>query len=166
MLAWLAPALAAATAPELNPLLVAAYAAVHDAAEVFAGDTPTLRISDGERQAKALREQKAVLRWRDELGGTLPWLPDSITEYETQAAAEARFVRALDKVCPKFLHVINGGQDLLDYGMGSAELAGNLRRQREDIGSYAAEFSGLLALYDEMAERAIGVLRDAEAAGS
>lgn len=42
-LAWLAPALAAATEPGLDPNLIAAYAAVHDAVEVFAGDTPRSR---------------------------------------------------------------------------------------------------------------------------
>lgn len=46
MLGWIAPALAAGLYPGvLDPGLVASYALVHDAVEVFAGDTPTLRIT-------------------------------------------------------------------------------------------------------------------------
>ena len=56
MLTWLAPALADLLYPELDPELVAAFAAVHDAVEVYAGDTPTLRITPAGREAKKARE--------------------------------------------------------------------------------------------------------------
>ena len=59
MLGWLAPSLAALTEPGLDPHLVAAYALVHDAVEVHAGDTPTLVITSQGRAEKAARERAA-----------------------------------------------------------------------------------------------------------
>ena len=162
MLAWLAPALASATEPKLDPNLVAAFAAVHDAVEVFAGDTNTLRISEEGRRNKKQAEAEALWRWREEFATGLTWLPSVIGRYETQEEPEARFVRAVDKICPKFLHVINVGRDMVGYNMGSRELTANLTRQREDIAVYAGEFKGVMALFDEMADRAVMVTRQTE----
>jgi 5'-deoxynucleotidase YfbR-like HD superfamily hydrolase len=158
MLGWLAPALAALTEPRLDPELTAAFALVHDAVEVFAGDTPTLLITEQGRAAKAARERAAAARWQDELGGTLPWLPSMISRYEAQQEPEARFTRAADKILPKLLHVLRGGTDLAGYGMTCAKLGAVLTRQRADIAGYAGEFTGLLALYDEMARRTMTAL--------
>jgi hypothetical protein len=170
MLGWLAPTLAALTEPALDPGLVAAYALVHDAVEVFVGDTPTLVITSQGRAEKAARERAAASRWQAELGDTLVWLPSMIARYEAQADPEARFTRAADKITPKLLHVLSGGTDLVRYGMTLATLGAMLTRQRADIAGYASEFTGLLALYDEMAARAIAALataiRDAEGAAS
>ena len=163
MLGWLAPALAALTEPALDPCLVAAFALVHDAVEAFAGDTPTLRITSDGLAAKAAREQAAARRWHEELGDALPWLPAMITRYEAQDSPEARFVRAADKICPKFLHVLSGAADLAGYGVTTGELRRILARQRAAATGYAGEFGGLLALYDEMAARTIRVLSDLEA---
>lgn len=159
MLAWLAPALADVIAPQLDASVVAELAAVHDAVEVFAGDTPTLRISDDERAAKKAREQDATWRWDEEFGLTLPWLPVTICRYESQSEPEARFVRAVDKFCPKLVHLQNGATDLADYGMTAGELEDVLARQRADVESYAGEFAALLDLYDELAVRTIAALR-------
>ncbi|HEX4830347.1 MAG TPA: HD domain-containing protein [Trebonia sp.] len=158
MLGWLAPALAALTEPGLSPDLVAAFCLVHDAVEVFAGDTPTLVISDQERAAKAAREHAAADRWQAELGDTLPWLPSTIARYEAQDCPEARFTRAADKICPKLLHVLSGATDLAAYGMTYSALGQVLARQRADVARYAGEFTGLLALYDEMATRTLAAM--------
>jgi putative hydrolase of HD superfamily len=157
-LGWIAAALAAAIAPGLDPHLVASFALVHDAVETFAGDTPTLRISDQGRADKAARERAAVRRWQAELGPVLPWLPDMIVRYEAQTCPEARWVRAVDKICPKLLHVLSGAKDLAGYGMTTGELSGMLARQRAEITGYAGEFGALLALYDEMAARTLRAL--------
>jgi 5'-deoxynucleotidase YfbR-like HD superfamily hydrolase len=158
MLGWLASSLAALTEPALDPHLVAAFALVHDAVEVFAGDTPTLVITGQGRAEKEARERAAAARWQAELGGTLAWLPSMIARYEAQSDPEARFTRAADKITPKLLHVLSGGTDLARYGMTLATLGAMLTRQRADIAGYAGEFTGLLALYDEAAERAITAL--------
>jgi len=163
MLGWLAPALAAITEPALDPCLIAAFALVHDAVEVFAGDTPTLRITSDGLAAKAAREHAAARRWHEELGHALPWLPGMITRYEAQDCPEARFVRAADKVCPRLLHILSGAADLAAYGVTAGELRGILTRQRAAIMGYAGEFTGLLALCDEMAGRTVRALSDREA---
>jgi len=160
MLGWVAPALAGYCGPGLDPGLVAQFALVHDAVEVFAGDTPTLRIDDDGRAAKAARERAAADRWRAEFLGVLPWIPQMIDRYEQQLEPEARFVRAVDKIMPKLVHIQNGCADLRQYGMTAAELQVALDRQRDDIASYAGEFGVLMALRDEMAARVIARLAE------
>jgi putative hydrolase of HD superfamily len=162
-LAWFATALAAACEPSLDTGLVAQALLVHDAVEVFAGDTPTLRITSQERAAKADREREAADRWRAEFGSVLPWLPTMIDRYEAQEEPEVRFARAADKIAPKFLHMINGCADLAGHGVTAEELEGILTAQRQDISTYAGEFGTLLALYDEMASRVLAALRETEA---
>ncbi|MCL2581011.1 MAG: HD domain-containing protein [Streptosporangiales bacterium] len=149
-LAWLASALASATEPGLDPVLVAAYAVVHDAVEVFADDTPTITITDRERARKHEREQAALLAWHDDLGERLPWLPAMIGRYELQADAEARFVKAADKVAPKLVHHRNSARDLHAAGVTPGQFRDMVREQRASLGTYAEEFAGLLSIYDQV----------------
>lgn len=58
------------------------------------------------------------------------------------------------KIPPKLLHLQRGGTDLAGYGMTCATLT----RQRAGIARYAGEFTGLLALSDEMARRTVTAL--------
>lgn len=166
MLAWLAPALVAVTAPWLDAGLVAQFAIVHDAVEVFAGDTPTLRIDAAGRRAKAAREEQARLRWHAELDGTLGWLPAMISRYEAQREPEARFTRAVDKCLPLFVHLACGCADLRAYGVTAAELKGIIAQERDMIAAYAGDFPWLLELRDELAARAVAVLEELEARAS
>jgi putative hydrolase of HD superfamily len=149
-LSWLAPALAAATEPGLDPNLVAAYAAVHDAVEVFAGDTPTIVITDEERARKREREEAARRSWHDVLGAQLPWLPAMIDRYESQADPEARFVKAADKVAPKLAHYLSRAADLQAAGVTLGQFQDMAREQRAALGNYAGEFTALLGLYDQV----------------
>jgi 5'-deoxynucleotidase YfbR-like HD superfamily hydrolase len=165
MLGWIAPAVAARFFPGLPAGDVAAFALVHDAVEVHAGDTPTLRIDTAQLAAKAAREERAADRWRAEFAGTLPWLPEMISRYETQHEPAARFVRALDKIMPKLVHMANGGEGLAGFGITAAELTERLASQRADIASYAGEFGMLIALYDETTTRLLTMLREREASG-
>lgn len=162
MLGWIAPAFAGYCGPGLDPGLVAQFALVHDAVEVFAGDTQTLRIDDDGRKAKAAREKAAADRWRSEFLGVLPWMPQMIDRYEEQWEPEARFVRALDKILPKLVHVQNGCSDLAQFGMTADELQVTLDKQRDDIAAYAGEFGALMDLRDETAARIVAMLRARE----
>lgn len=163
MLGWVAPAFAARCFPALDAGLVAQFALVHDAVEVFAGDTQTLRINDDGRAAKAAREHAAAQQWHTEFAGALPWMPIMIWRYEQQEEPEARFVRALDKILPKFVHAHNGSADLLRFGMAADELEATLNRQHADMETYAAEFGALMDLHTEMAARVVSMLREQEA---
>ena len=77
MLAWIAPSIAARLYPQLDPQLVASLAQVHDMPEVYAGDTPTLRITEGERIDKAAREAAAVSELFRMLNHGMPWLVEN-----------------------------------------------------------------------------------------
>jgi 5'-deoxynucleotidase YfbR-like HD superfamily hydrolase len=56
MLGWIAPALAQRCFRSLDLGLVAQFALIHDAVEVYAGDTQTLRIDGDGKAAKKARE--------------------------------------------------------------------------------------------------------------
>ena len=155
MLVWVACALAARCYPGLDVGLVAQFAAVHDAPEVYAGDTQTLRIDTAGRAAKADREQAAATRLRREFAAALPWFPDTIDRYEAQREPEARFVRGVDKVLPKAVHLLDGAAGLREFGIGRTELAEVLDRQREDMRRYVGEFTELMALRAELADRVL-----------
>jgi putative hydrolases of HD superfamily len=127
MLAWVAPSLAALLYPaDLDTGLVAQFAVVHDAVEVFAGDTATLRIDAAGKAAKAQREQAAAQRWHDLFADRLPWLAEMIGRYERQE--EVRFVRAVDTDTPKIVHFQDAAVGLAREGISAAELAGICQR--------------------------------------
>ena len=159
MLAWVAPSLAALLYPaELDTGLVAQFAVVHDAVEVFAGDTPTLRIGAAGKAAKAQRERAAAQRWHDLFAARLPWLPEMIGRYERQEEPEARFVRAVDKDMPKIVHFQDAAVGLAREGISAAELAGIYQQQTTDISLYAGEFTALTQLHHELAARVIAMV--------
>lgn len=162
MLGWLACALAARfwDRLELDSGLIAEFALVHDAVELYAGDTPTLRITDDERAAKAVREHDALMRIAKEFGkhDQLPWFPATIALYEQQSLPEARFVRALDKILPKITHLLDDAVTLRREGMTAAELRATLNKQREDLRTYAGDFPELLDVHAEMTARVCALL--------
>lgn len=155
MLGWAACAIAATWFPELDVGLVAQCALVHDAPEVYAGDTPTLRITDQGRAAKAAREAAAVERLDAEFAHRLPWFPATLRCYEDQQLPEARFVRGVDKLLPKLVHQIDQCTGLLEQGISRAELADVLARQHRDMSRYVGEFQTLMDLRDELAHRVL-----------
>jgi 5'-deoxynucleotidase YfbR-like HD superfamily hydrolase len=156
MLGWVACALAAHWYPHLDLGLVAQHALVHDAPEVYAGDTSTLRITPAERVAKVAREHHATVRLTDEFAGRLPWFPAAITTYEAQHLPEARFVRGVDKILPKIVHLLDGCTGLTDRRISPAELAGLFTAQRADMAGYVGEFTELLALHAALADQVTG----------
>jgi putative hydrolase of HD superfamily len=162
MLAWLAPALAARLYPLLDTGLVVQFAVVHDAVEVFAGDTPTLRITAEELAAKKGREAAAVTRWSAEFGYHLWWLPDMIRRYEERAEPEARFVRAVDKCLPALVHMSNGAADVGEYGITADEVDNVRAWRRAEMAEYAGEFAAILDLRDEVSARLAAMLRERE----
>lgn len=164
MLALIAPALAERFFPQLDPALVAVCAVVHDLPEAYCGDTPTLRIDAAALVDKYRREAEAAGRIAREFGGTLPWVPRMLYLYEAQQIPEARFVRAVDKLLPKIVHLLGAAKGLREQGMGSTELAEFFKRQRADIETYAGEFGALMDLHAELVERTLLLVRAQEAA--
>lgn len=156
MLVWAACAIAATWFPgQLDVGLVAQYAAVHDAPEVYAGDTPTLRITDEGRAAKAAREAAAVDRLAAEFTHRLPWFAYTLRNYEDQRFPEARFVRGVDKIMPKLVHLLDRCAGLLEQGISRGELADAFARQHHDMASYVGEFQAVLDVRDELVRRVL-----------
>jgi putative hydrolases of HD superfamily len=155
MLGWVAPALAARFFPELDVGLVAQFALIHDLPEVYAGDTPTLRITEDGRMAKAEREALAVGRLCEEFSERLPWVTYTLGLYEGQVLPEARFVRGVDKILPKIVHLLDGCAGLREHGMGAGELAGVFERQEADMLGYVGEFAELMDLRAELVTRTV-----------
>ena len=161
MLGLVACAIADQHFPNLNVGLIAQYALVHDLVEVYAGDTPTLRMPSSDAKAeKAAREHAAFLRLQREFGGTLPWLPALIESYESRLTPEARFVKALDKLLPKITHILNGAVTIHKQGMNPAELAERYETQIGELQSYAADFPTLFELRSVLVDRVLAGFAD------
>jgi putative hydrolase of HD superfamily len=164
MLGLVACAFAARHLPDLDLGKVAQYALVHDLVEVYAGDTPTLRISADEKAAKRGRERLALERIEREFALRLPWLPDTIHRYERQGDPEARYVKSLDKLLPKITHVLNGGVTLHQQAMGHEELGARYAAQGLELAGYAADFPPLLKLRTALVRQVLATLQDGDAA--
>lgn len=129
---------------------VAQYALVHDLVEVYAGDTPTLvALSSDAKQAKADRETAAWLRIRTEFAA-LPWLANTIGQYELRQIPEARYVKAMDKLLPKITHILNDCSTVRAQGMDRAALAARYEAQLLELKGYAADFPPLFDLRAEL----------------
>jgi putative hydrolase of HD superfamily len=150
-LAWLACSLAQLWYPGLDRGLIAQLAVVHDAPEVYAGDTYAVTAAEEEKKAKTEREHAAVKQITDELK-SLSWLPTMIMFYELQNSPEARFVRAVDKLMPKIVlrHEGKIGVRLGSHGV-TTEIARAFRaREAAEMSQYAADFPEVLALREEL----------------
>jgi 5'-deoxynucleotidase YfbR-like HD superfamily hydrolase len=159
MLAWVAPALA----DLLNVRYgfnkyptgkVAQFAVVHDACEVYAGDTPTIRISAAELESKEEREKAATDQLNVQFRRSLPWFAQWVVAYERQWDPCARFVRSVDKIMPKIVHVINRAEDLFRAQMSLADFEALYIRQRNQIAEWCPE-PLLLHVYDALCSQVI-----------
>jgi 5'-deoxynucleotidase YfbR-like HD superfamily hydrolase len=159
MLCLIACAFAARFFPKLDLGKVAQFSIVHDLVEAYAGDTDTQRALDPEQKAaKGRREWEAWIFIKNTLP-RLPWVADTIAEYEEQRAPEARYVRAVDKLMPKITHLLNNGAGLARYNRDTVELAEHYEAvQLPEMLSYAAEFFDLFALRKDLVDRVLGML--------
>jgi putative hydrolase of HD superfamily len=157
MLGLVACAFAARHLPDLDLGLIAQFALVHDLVEVYAGDTPTLRINDAQRESKEEREQAALMRIMREFTA-LPWLAATIAVYEQRRRPEARYVKAMDKLLPKITHIANRGRTLRDQGFSMGELVARYEQQLDELRVYADDFPALFALRAELIEWVYGTV--------
>jgi 5'-deoxynucleotidase YfbR-like HD superfamily hydrolase len=110
MLALVACAFAHTYEPSLDIGKVAQFALVHDLVEVYAGDTDTFGMtSEDHWKAKAAREEEALARIKKEFHTMLPWVSETIEEYESLVSPEARFIKTMDKTLPKITRLLNHG---------------------------------------------------------
>ena len=150
MLGLVACAFAAAKLPQLDLGVIAQLALVHDLVEVYAGDTPTLRITDEQKADKTAREHAAQDRIEIEFMGHLPWVPELIDDYEFRWSPEARYVKAMDKMLPKITHILNNLRAVREQEMGLHELSKRYNDQLVELREYAADFPPLFELRDDL----------------
>lgn len=124
--------------------LIAQFAIVHDFVEVHADDTPTFGISVEGRAAKDAREAAALARLKVELSAW-PWVCDLIERYERQDTPEARFIRYVDKVCPRLTHVLNGGTAYHVERTSPADVHAFHARHSAELSARYPEFEGVVA---------------------
>lgn len=97
---WSLALTACALAPVLDPTLdigkVSQFAIVHDLVEVYAGDVSVYDIDEENHLRKDEREHRALQELAQH-HPDLPWIANTITEYERKDTNEARYVWAMDK---------------------------------------------------------------------
>ena len=153
MLGLIACAIAAEHYPNLDVGKIARFALVHDLVEAHAGDTPSFNMDTDTKADKALREHKAFEQIQTDFAGSFPWVANEISDYESQSAPEARFVRYLDKALPKLTHVLNGGVTLRNLNATKAIVELAHQAQLEALGNEFPEcFELLKALMDDTSD--------------
>lgn len=165
MLGLAACAFASRFAPNLDTGKVAQFALVHDLVEVYAGDTVTSAkgFSAEDHKDKEEREAAALARIRNEFGTTLPWLPDTIAEYEALTTPEARFVKVVDKAMPKIANILNGGVTFKPQGHDRESAEEFLSKQQEKIvGSYGADQPEAMELLRVLGEEMVASIYSEE----
>lgn len=111
MLAKVAPELAYLLYPELDRNLIARFAVIHDDVEAYVGDTPTDMLAKLDQSQKDDLEQRGLESLLRDYGHVSEYA-SLIKQYETQSVAEARFVRAVDKLMVLAIHIPNSGEVL------------------------------------------------------
>lgn len=149
MLGVMACAYAEVYAPYLDRGKIAQFALMHDVVEVYAGDTPTLGVTDEEQmKRKDEREAAALVRLKSEYDSAYPWISRTIESYEKLDTPEARYVKVFDKVLPKIVHILNKGVTVRSLGHTSDSTkdfhAYQLNKLRSSYGSDQKEAMELL----------------------
>lgn len=151
MLAVIACAFAKEFAPKLNVGKIAQICLVHDLVEVYAGDTPTLVISKEDIASKGERELAAFERIKAEFGSTLPWVSETIEEYESLGSPEARYVKTMDKLMPQMTHLLNDSKLLRDHNFTRESLREYYKEQASVMNqTFAAEHKEVMQLRDAL----------------
>lgn len=130
MLSVCACALASKLYPKTLDLgLVAQFAIVHDIVEVYANDTNSINLGAEGKGEKEKREADSLARITASFKDTYPWLPETITLYESMSTPEARFVKTLDKVMTRITNIHNKGAALRKLGTTREEITEHFAKQ-------------------------------------
>jgi 5'-deoxynucleotidase YfbR-like HD superfamily hydrolase len=115
--------------PHLDRNLITHFCIVHDMVEIYAGDTPSFKLTDEERSEKEAREKASLERLLVELD---PETADYLSRYEKQEEPEARFVRLVDKLCPSIIHAVAPDANRGGIGADSRESVEEDRATRRE----------------------------------
>ncbi len=150
--------------PDLDIGRVTQFALVHDLVEVYAGDTPTLVLrGSGEEffREKEGRETEAFERIKNEFGGEFSWIPETIEQYERLDTKEARFIKVLDKVLPKFTVLLNKAKAVnKSKYVTKTEVEKTFALQREKLNKIAPDMPELLELWEYFVAEELKLIKD------
>lgn len=103
------------------------FARFHDLLELEVGDKNTFNLTPQELEEKERAEHAAKEKLLDALPG---WIADILDEYERQDTAEARFVRALDKLLPLAVNIAHKDITVVRRDFDITSLEGLLHAHR------------------------------------
>jgi putative hydrolases of HD superfamily len=148
MLGLIACSFASKYIPRLDLGKVSQFALMHDLVEVYAGDTPTLKVmSQKDSDHKEEKEKEALDRIKKEFNQSFPWIASTIEEYETLASPEAKYIKAIDKLMPKITHLLNNGALYKRQGIDKKGIIEIYNQQREKMqNSYASDLPEVMEL--------------------
>jgi len=92
---------------QLDQGSIAQFALVHDMAEIYMKDGDISVYAARELLASKKEQEDAALKQLKAKTETLPWLIETLKDYEAQVLPEARFVYALDKMIVHMVVILN-----------------------------------------------------------
>lgn len=128
--------------PRLNPGVIAADSALHDAPELITGDVNTLGLSPEGRRKKNLADKAAMPKLQALLGPQHSAIFHAIQGCENQEKPEDGFNKTFDKLDPYFCHLNDGGLQLINlHGIHTEEaFYAKTALTTESIASYPYQF--------------------------
>ena len=149
---------ACSVASKLYPALdigkIAQYALVHDLVEAYAGDTNTFNFNTVNWQEKAIREEKAFQKIKDEFSANYNWIAGTITQYDKQEDDEAKFVKLMDKVMTKLTHRSNGGAYFKKNNVSKEEAENHLVSQAQILDEkYGDKFPEIITIIRSLSDK-------------
>lgn len=132
MLAMTATELAHQLYPvQLDRGKISQYALVHDLIELKTGDVATFQLNARDLRQKEATEHAALESLLDELPAMSRAL---LYDYEMQADAEARFVRAVDKLLPLVVDILGQGRRVMneDFGVTNSDQLQQCQERLQD----------------------------------
>ncbi len=117
---------------------VCQFAVVHDLAEIYAGDTNVFGPED-EHQTKQEREERALRELQNDFAH-FPWLVTTLTAYEQQNTAEAKFVRSIDKLVPLLFDYITEGIYFREHKYTLEDYKAGIERPRQKAKAHPGAF--------------------------
>jgi putative hydrolase of HD superfamily len=142
--------------PLLDVKQVMTFSLVHDLVEAYAGDTPSYRMDEDTKKAKEEREAAALGKITQRFSDAGDWMVSAIHAYEEQELPAARFVRLMDKLMPKFTHVLNFGTTIRAQGDDLEGFRAALEDQMARLRDEYLEFEPVFRLlFEPLAERAL-----------
>lgn len=100
------------------------YALVHDLPEAYAGDVSALASPD-QRESKQRREAEAMEVIRARFSNSFSGMVEVLECYEAQDDEESRFVKALDKIVPQTMIIMNEGWEWFEEDITQDRLISN-----------------------------------------